>query len=115
MRTRAFLVLAMISGGCALGPRALEKTHGPYLDAVARVEEEQLLRNIVRVRYNEAPLVLNILSVTAQHEFSAGAEARPFFSTEATGNLFRSFTSVLPFVEASASARPTFSFDPADD
>ncbi len=116
MRAGAFLLLAaVLAQGCALGPGALERTHGRYLDAVSLVEEEQLLRNVVRVRYDEAPLVLNITSVTTQYDFSAGAEARPFFSTEATGNLFKSFTSVLPFAQASASARPTFSFDPADD
>jgi hypothetical protein len=116
MRAGTCLFLVLLCGGCALGPRALEKTHGRYLDAVSRVEEEQLLRNIVRVRYDEAPLVLNINSVTTQYEFSTGAEARPFFSTEATtANIFRSFSRVLPFAEASTSARPTFVLDPADD
>jgi hypothetical protein len=116
MRTGVCLILAVLTSGCGLGPRALERTHGRYLDAVAKVEEEQLLRNIVRVRYDEAPLVLNISSMTTQFDFSAGAEARPFFGTESNNNnIFRSFSAVLPFAQAGASARPTFGFDPADD
>lgn len=101
--------------GCGLGPRALERTHGRYNDAIRLVEEEQTLANIVRVRYDESPLVLNVNSVTTQFDFAAAAEARPFFSTEATGNLFRSFSTILPFAQAQTSSRPTFSFDPADD
>jgi hypothetical protein len=113
--TLALLLTPVFMGGCAMGPRALERTHGRYLDAVRLVEAEQLLGNVVRVRYGEAPLALNINSVTAQFEFSAGAEARPFFSTEASGDQFRAFSTVLPFAQAGAASRPTFSFDPADD
>ena len=35
-------------------------------------------------------------------------------STEATGNLFRSFSTVLPDAQVSGTNRPTFSLDPAD-
>ena len=67
-------------GGCAFGPRVLEKTHGRYNEAVRRVDEEQLLRNLVRMRYNETPLDLNVSSIAAQYELNGGAEARPFFA-----------------------------------
>jgi hypothetical protein len=44
-------------GGCAsfFGPNALEKSHGPYNQAVRLVDEEQLLKNIVLLRYSESP------------------------------------------------------------
>ena len=56
-RLLAFVVLSCglslgLTGGCAFGPKVLEKTHGRYNEAVRRVDEEQLLRNIVRLRYN---------------------------------------------------------------
>ncbi|MGL4552599.1 MAG: hypothetical protein ACRC33_15610 [Gemmataceae bacterium] len=107
--------LAALPGGCALGPRAIERTHGRYAAAVQRVDEEQLLRNLVRLRYVETPLHLDVASITAQYELSAAAEARPFFGTEAgTGPVFRSFSAVLPFASASASERPTVSLNPDD-
>src|SRR4051812_47413087 len=74
--------LALATGGCSLGPRALKRSHGNYADAVQRVNQEELLRNIVRVRYNESPLSLNVQSIAAQYELAGGADAKPFFSTE---------------------------------
>ena len=107
--------LAAVLPGCAFGPRAIEKTHGRYAASVQRVEEEQFLKNIVRLRYTEAPRNLEVAAIATQYEMSAGAEARPFFSTEATGDLFRSFRSVLPFAAVGGANRPTVSLDPQDD
>jgi len=105
----------MLASGCAFGPKAIERTHGRYAAAVQQVEEEQFLKNVVRLRYMEAPRNLDVSSIAAQYELSAGAEARPFFSTESTSDLFRSFSTVLPFTSFTGSNRPTVSFDPLDD
>lgn len=110
------LALALWAPGCAFGPKALERTHGQYGAAVQRVEEEQFLKNIVRLRYVEAPRNLDVAAIAAQYELSAGAEARPFFSTESvSGPFFRSFSRVLPFGSVSGSNRPTVTLDPQDD
>jgi hypothetical protein len=109
--------IALCLGGCSFGPKALGKTHGCYNEAVHRVDEEQLLRNIVRMRYNESPLHLNVGSIAAQYELSASGEARPFFIAPNPSNsnvIFRTFTSILPDVSISASNRPTITLDPAD-
>jgi hypothetical protein len=108
------LVLAVATGGCAFGPRELMRTHGPYTDAVRLVYEEQLLRNLVHLRYSEPASSVDIGSIAAQFELSAQAEARPFFSTEATGNLFRSFTTILPDALVQKTDRPTFTMTPID-
>lgn len=118
-RLRQFVVIAAISlaPGCSFGPRALERTHGPYAAAVQQVDEEQFLKNIVRLRYLEAPTSLEVASIAAQYELSASAEARPFFSTEAAGTpaIFRPFTAILPFGSVSGANRPTVSMTPQDD
>jgi hypothetical protein len=108
-------VSAVLAAGCSFGPKAIERTHGKYGAAVQRVEEEQFLKNVVRLRYVEAPRNLDVAAIAAQYELSAGAEARPFFSTEATGDLFRSFTTILPFASVGGANRPTVSLDPQDD
>jgi hypothetical protein len=103
--------------GCALGPKALERTHGPYNDSVRRVYEEQLLRNLVRIRYNEAPAALDVSGIAAQYELAGQAEARPFFIAPNPSNsnvIFRTFTSILPDVQANGSNRPTITFNPVD-
>jgi hypothetical protein len=111
------LVLAIAAGGCAFGPKALERTHGRYNEAVRRVEEEELLRNIVHLRYNESPLNLNVNSIAAQYELSGTAEARPFFIAPNPSNsnvIFKTFTSILPDLMVEGANRPTVSLEPAD-
>jgi hypothetical protein len=112
------LLLAVAAGGCTFGPKALERSHGRYNEAVRQVDEEQLLRNIVHLRYDESPLNLNVASIAAQYELSASAEARPFFIAPNPSNsnvIFRTFTSILPDLMLGGSNRPTISLDPADD
>jgi hypothetical protein len=110
------LGLASTTGGCAFGPKVLELSHGRYNEAVRRVDEEQLLRNLVHMRYNEIPLNLNVSSIAAQYELAGGAEARPFFlAPNPSGSTFRTFTSVLPDVNVSGANRPTVTLLPSDN
>ena len=52
--------LAAGASGCSLGPRALERTRLPYNEAVKVTTEEQLLLNIVRLRYTDSPSSLGV-------------------------------------------------------
>jgi hypothetical protein len=108
---------ALATGGCVFGPKVLERSHGRYNEAVRRVDEEQLLRNLVHMRYNETPLNINVSSIAAQYELAGAAEARPFFIAPNPSNsnvIFRTFTSILPDVSVSGANRPTVTFIPAD-
>src|SRR6516165_9040641 len=107
--------LGLGGGGCAFGPKVLEKSHWRYNEAVRRVDEEQLLRNIVRLRYNETPLDLRVSSIAAQYELDGTAEARPFFIAPNPSNsniVFRTFTKILPDVSVSGANRPTITLVP---
>jgi hypothetical protein len=111
-------VLALgLFGGCAFGPKVLERSHGRYVESIRLVEEEQLLRNIVHMRYNEMPMSLRVSSIAAQYELNGGAEARPFFIAPNPSNsniVFRTFTSILPDVTLSGANRPTITLIPSD-
>ena len=110
------VVFALGGGGCAFGPQVLEQTHGRFNDSVRCVYEEQLLSNLVHMRYNEAPAALNVSTIAAQYELGAQAEARPFFVSPNPGNNpFRTFTSILPDALISGANRPTITLDPAND
>lgn len=109
------VISALVAGGCSFGPKVLERTHSRYNEAVRHVEQEELLRNIVRLRYLEPSLRLNVQSIAAQYELSGAAEARPFFAASGTGaDQFRSFSRVLPDLLLSSANRPTISLAPAD-
>jgi hypothetical protein len=107
----------MANGGCSFGPKVLEQTHGRYQEAVIHVKEEQLLRNIVHLRYAEPPFSLEVADIAAQYELSAQAEARPFFiaPNPSNSNVFRTFTAILPDAFCEGANRPTLTFHPADD
>ncbi len=109
-----FLLAGSLSG-CAFGPRLLEKTHGRYQESVRQVDEEQLLRNLVHLRYSECPLELNVSSIATQYELAGAAEARPFFVAPNPGSHpFRTFTSILPDLSVSGANRPTITLVPGD-
>ena len=125
-RSRARMLVLLVCGavaaatapGAHFGPRVLEKTHGRYQESVRLVDEEQLLRNLVHLRYNELPLELNVSSIAAQYELNGTAEARPFFIAPNPSNsniIFKTFTSILPDLNVSGANRPTITLVPADN
>lgn len=113
----AWSLLLAFSVGCAsFGPRTLERTQGRYNDAVHRVEQEEFLGNLVRMRYNDTPTSLNLSSIAAQYELMGQAEARPFFIAPNSSNgIFKKYTSILPDALIESANRPTLSFVPGDD
>jgi hypothetical protein len=111
------LIALPLMPGCAFGPYVLENTHGKYHESVKRVQDEEFLRNLVRIRYSDSWSSLDVASITAQYELGAGAEARPFFQAPNPTNngMFRRFNSVLPDVSVSGANNPTISLVPKDD
>ncbi len=111
------LLLLPFVSGCVLGPTALKKTHGRYHEAVKQVQDEALLRNLVRLRYTESLSTLEVASITAQFEADASAEARPFLGAPnpASNNVFRIFPRILPDAVLSGADRPTISLQPGDE
>ena len=55
-RLRLLLCAASaLAAGCALGPRSVEQSRLRYNEAVKTTAEQQLLLNIVRLRYTDNP------------------------------------------------------------
>ena len=114
--SRALVLVCGALSGCTFGSWMLESSVVPYNEAVSRVDEEQLLLNLVRLRYNDNPMRIDIASIAAQYEATANAEARPFFGTpNPAGDVFQTFTRILPDISGGAANRPTFSLTPLDD
>ena len=107
------LILAAV--GCSLGPRSVEQSRLRYNEAIKTTTEQQLLLNIVRLRYTDTPSSLSITSIAEQREIVGGLRAIPFFAAAGAGDFggFRGI--VLPQVEASGAVRPTLSYTPIDD
>ncbi|WP_435008991.1 hypothetical protein P12x_000237 [Tundrisphaera lichenicola] len=64
------LALMVASPGC-LGPEAIRTTRLRYNEIYRKTSDEQLLLNIVRMRYAESPVLIDLPTITGQ--FEAGA------------------------------------------
>ena len=63
------LLASLVYGGCTtLGPQALDQTRLQYNEVVKRTTEEQLLLNIVRLRYNESTLFFTVGGAKVEQE-----------------------------------------------
>ena len=56
--------------GCALGPKRLRSDWRQYNQSLVDVENQELLLNLVRLRYNEYPGVLRVTSIASQRNWS---------------------------------------------
>ena len=111
----ALLALGLGLSGCtSLGPQTLDHARLQYNEVIKRTTEEQLLLNIVRLRYTDTPSSLAVSAIAAQFERSQSIGLLPFF-TAAGGDINRSFTTVLPQAQIMGADRPTFSLTPLDD
>jgi hypothetical protein len=109
------LLAALLVCGCALGPRSLDRNRLRYNEAVKTTTEEQLLLNIVRLRYTDTPSSLAISSIADQAEIVAGLHAIPFFAAAGAGDVGSYRGAVLPQAEVTGAIRPTLTYTPLDD
>ncbi len=68
-RTAPILAL-LLPASCQVGPNALRVSQTEYSDAIQQASAEQLLLNLVRLKYRELPLILDIGTVSAQFEIT---------------------------------------------
>ncbi len=66
------VAMGMLSG-CTVGPRLYESSFSQYNNAVRHTLDEQMLANLVRMRYLESPIFLQVSSLNAS--FSVGGNA----------------------------------------
>jgi hypothetical protein len=66
------VLACVLTGGCA-GPLAIRKSHRPYSQAVQKTASEELLLNLVRLKYRDPPNFLELGSLSTQFSFDAGA------------------------------------------
>jgi hypothetical protein len=108
------LLASALLAGCMTGPRALQETRLHYNEVLKSTTEQQLLLNIVRLRYTDTPSSLSIANIAAQFELVRQLQLTPFFvASGAEPN--RSYSAILPQAGVSVADRPTFSLVPIDD
>ena len=102
------LVVALISGGCTtLGPNSLKGERINYNLALQHTNDEQMLLNLVRLKYRDTPILLTVNSIASQFSFEVAAEAGAEFVETSTPNDIFNLGAGLAY-----STRPTVTYTP---
>ncbi|MDA7977488.1 MAG: hypothetical protein MPJ50_01805 [Pirellulales bacterium] len=94
--------------GCAQGPRDLSRMRAPYNQAIQSTSAEQMLQNLVRLKYRESPEFLAVTAIASQSTYNGGGSVGVSLPEAALSMLTLG-------ASASYSERPTFTFQSRDD
>jgi len=103
-----YLIVTFVLSGCqsTFGPGALEQTHPAYNKSISETLSEQMLLNLVRLRYREKPSFLEIASVTVSPRIQTTAALDTEIDIGPGGNI------IQPGVGVEYSQSPTISYTP---
>ncbi len=91
-----FVSICFLPSGClsTFGPRSIERVHPAYNQAIVNTVDEQMLLNLVRLKYRDSPYFLEVASVTTSLsiETNVGIDA------------------IIPFSNAHNTLEPGFGF-----
>jgi hypothetical protein len=107
-------VACSLAAGCTSLPRDLDKVRLSYNEVVKTSAEQQLLLNIVRLRYADTPSSLSVSAIAAQYELARSLAIVPFFGVGGDANP-RGFVGILPSAQIGNADRPTITLTPLDD
>lgn len=102
------LVAAAFLGGCSsVGPCSVPKDRFCYGNAMSRSAKEQILNNLVRMRYLDAPVFVDVSSVISQYAIEGSGSVALGFSTGFTAGDTQSLTAQTHWAD-----RPTITYVP---
>jgi len=104
----AALVAACVAAGGCLGPQAVSHTRIRYNEVLRSTNDQQLLLNIVRLRYADSPVFIDLPNITSQFEASGQGSYNGGY-----GNQFQGRTS-LGFGQLALRDTPTLSYHPRE-
>ena len=68
--TTALVIGVLALAGCAsIGPRTVARDRFDYVESISDSWKRQMLLNLVKVRYADAPVFLDVTSVISSYEF----------------------------------------------
>jgi hypothetical protein len=101
------MILALCAACSSVGPTTVPRDQFDYNSAIANASQEQLLLNLVRLRYSETPTFLKVSSVIGQYTRAANVSAGVGANTGASGDNTATLGGVVRW-----SDRPVISYTP---
>lgn len=107
MRYLCLLALVGLSACTSVGPRTISSDQLDYSAALSSAEQEQLLHNIVRMRYMESPVFLKVSSLINQYELEGSLALRAGFDDNEVGGNSQNLGAAGRWAD-----KPTITFSP---
>jgi hypothetical protein len=86
--------VSLMVSGCIWGPKTLQQTRTDYNQAVQATAREEMLLNLVRMKYRDSIEFIKIPSITGQHTYQGGFGASfPFSAARGSGSTSLGVTS----------------------
>jgi len=106
------LLLAGLSGCSSIGPRTVTRDRFDYITAISDSWKAQMLLNVVKLRYADAPVFLDVVSVITQtgYQGTVGVSGSWFQAPVFPPNLVGSAQNV--FATGTYGERPTVTYSP---
>ncbi len=102
------LLSALVSASGCLGPKAVSYTRMRYNEVMRTTNDEQLLLNIVRLRYADSPIFIDLPNITSQFEVAGRGSYFGGYGNETPGR------ASLGFGELTLRDTPTLSYHPRE-
>lgn len=102
------VVAAVALAGCAgFGPERVTRDRFDYVGAISESWKQQMLLNLLKVRYSDAPVFLDVSSVIASYTIGANASVRGEYAPPGRGDTLGAIG-----IGANVEERPTITFSP---
>lgn len=83
----AAILIAVLSGCSSIGPGTITRDRSDYLGAIGDSWKQQTLLNIVRLRYGDAPVFLDVSSVISSYALQGQVSANGVMSLDDPGSV----------------------------
>lgn len=102
------IAIAVTLAGCAgIGPERVTRDRFDYVGAISESWKQQMLLNLLKVRYSDAPVFLDVSSVIASYTLGATASVKGEYAPPGRGDTLGGIG-----VGANIEERPTITFSP---
>jgi hypothetical protein len=107
MRALAFAALAAVAGCAGIGPERVTRDRFDYVAAISESWKQQMLLNLLKVRYSDAPVFLEVSSIIASYTVGASASVKGEYAPPGRGDTMGGIG-----FGANIEERPTITFSP---
>lgn len=96
MRLAAALLLAALAGCSSIGPATVPRDRFDYVSAISDSWKRQMLQNLLKVRYADAPVFLDVTSVINAYSFGGQLDAAAQYSPPERGDFSTASAATSP-------------------